>query len=241
MEECAKWVMILQPVEIIADPDFGYRDALYDIKKQIRKTTVSLYDIPMDVDGSLQHILQVSKLDGYGLALAPGRRQTCCLLLNYICQTQSSNIHSNSISFHHRNQRVLLDNITIKNLELFTSSYDHNPSHSLFGVINTTNTAMGARTLSQWIINPTQDKKTLEMRLNHIQSYSEDLTQVSSLESSGLIQELKKLNDIPKLLSTIIYRKPRPTLLAKIRNNLEIILGKSPNTPSVILNNLQKV
>jgi len=54
------------------------------------------------------------------------------LLLNYIKNTQKTDLHNIvRVSLHASKDRVLLDNITIKNLEIFASSYENNEKYSL--------------------------------------------------------------------------------------------------------------
>jgi DNA mismatch repair protein MutS len=67
---------------------------------------------------------------------------TFALLLNYLKNTQKSNLHNIvRVSLHTMKDHVLLDNITIKNLEVFASSYENNERYSLIGVLDNTKTA----------------------------------------------------------------------------------------------------
>jgi len=63
------------------------------------------------------------------------------LLLDYLKQTQQANLQNIfKISYHAKTGMVLMDDITVKNLEIFNSSYEFNENYSLFGVINATKT-----------------------------------------------------------------------------------------------------
>ncbi|NCQ82910.1 hypothetical protein GW750_09305 [bacterium] len=59
------------------------------------------------------------------------------LLLHYLHATQQQDIRVTRIHYQRPHDFVLLDDITIKNLEIFQSSYESSQKYSLFGVINT--------------------------------------------------------------------------------------------------------
>ena len=45
------------------------------------------------------------------------------------------------VGLHMHDQHVLLDEVTMKNLEIFASSYEHSEKYSLIGIIDNTQTA----------------------------------------------------------------------------------------------------
>jgi DNA mismatch repair ATPase MutS len=64
------------------------------------------------------------------------------LLLNYIKHTQKTSLSNIvRIALHSQDNLVLLDDVTIKNLEIFTSSYEGSEKYSLCGILDTTKTA----------------------------------------------------------------------------------------------------
>jgi len=64
------------------------------------------------------------------------------LLLNYLQYTQKSvAVRVVRVALHMHDKEVLLDEVTVKNLELFSSSYEHSEKYSLIGIIDNTQTA----------------------------------------------------------------------------------------------------
>jgi DNA mismatch repair protein MutS len=67
-----------------------------------------------------------------------------------------------------------LDEVTIKNLELLSSSYENSEKYSLLNILDNTQTAGGARLLRYLITNPIKDQKQLQRRLDTIEKYSSE-------------------------------------------------------------------
>jgi DNA mismatch repair protein MutS len=154
--------------------------------------------------------------------------QAIALLLNYIKHTQQhtlTNIYK--ISYHAQLGMVLMDDITIKNLEIFSSSYEANEKYSLIGVIDQTKTTGGARFLRYLLTNPVHTLSVLQERQGHILRYQQHD------HSKTILKALGETFDIHKLLSTILYRKPHPLPFIKLRTTLGLFLN--PNTPSAAL------
>jgi DNA mismatch repair protein MutS len=96
--------------------------------------------------------------------------------LHYIKDTQKDNLKNIiRVSHHTMKDRVLLDEITIKNLEIFSSNYEHNDKYSLAGILDNTKTNAGARLLRTILMNPIKDKTELKKRVNNIEYYIQNL------------------------------------------------------------------
>ncbi len=112
-----------------------------------------------------------------------------------------------------------MDEVTVKNLELFASSYESSTKYSLFGILDMTKTAGGSRLLRHLLANPINIKAELDRRLSKLEAFLEDPMTV------GIHQFLGQFFDIPKLLSLILYRKlnrvPFMKLRAVLRNALQ--------------------
>jgi DNA mismatch repair protein MutS len=109
-----------------------------------------------------------------------------------------------------------MDDITIKNLELFSSSYESSEKYSLIGILDTTKTAGGARYLRYLLTNPIHTLSLLQERQSHIMRYQEHP------HAKELLKQLYETFDIHKLLSTILYRKLTPLPFVKLRTTLGI-------------------
>ncbi|MDR2540509.1 MAG: hypothetical protein LBD11_01695 [Candidatus Peribacteria bacterium] len=165
-----------------------------------------------------------------------GRLQAIALLLNYIKHTQQNaltNVYK--ISYHAQLGMVLMDDITIKNLELFSSSYEANERYSLIGILDQTKTTSGARFLRYVLSNPIHTLPVLQERQNHIARYQEH-------EHAGaMLKKLSDTFDINKLLTTILYRKLSPIPFIKLRTTLGIFFNPELEYSSMMKQELVKL
>ncbi|MEI7558423.1 MAG: hypothetical protein WCJ45_06605 [bacterium] len=68
--------------------------------------------------------------------------ETIALLFSYLTYTQKHALANiTRISFHSQHQFLILDDVTIKNLEILTSTYEGNERYSLFHILDSTQTS----------------------------------------------------------------------------------------------------
>jgi DNA mismatch repair protein MutS len=107
-----------------------------------------------------------------------------------------------------------MDDITMKNLELFSSSYESSEKYSLIGILDKTQTTSGARYLRYLLMNPIHTLPVLQERQKHIIRYQQN-------EQTKLILKLLGESfDTNKLMSTILYKKQNPFPFVKLRSTL---------------------
>ena len=91
--------------------------------------------------------------------------------------------------------------------------------HSLYGVINTTKTAMGARLLYDRLLQPIGDSVEIVSRQQRIGRYVHDMM---------LRMRVRKLmgsvSDLSRMTTKLIYSKPSALRLQNFRTNLETLL-----------------
>lgn len=76
---------------------------------------------------------RIQTIQSFGKALQDGRLYPFALLLHYISYTQKQETMATlRVSFHGDEDYVYLDDTTIKNLEIFASSYESTEKYSLF-------------------------------------------------------------------------------------------------------------
>jgi DNA mismatch repair protein MutS len=199
------------------DADFREKDALATPLQQYLKCLISVYEVPSDPVLFLTNSCQVQTLSSFGQATTEGRLHAIALLLNYIKHTQQhtlTNIYK--ISYHAQLGMVLMDDITMKNLELFSSSYEANEKYSLIGVLDQTKTTGGARYLRYVLSNPMHTLPLLQERQQHIIRYQ------AHPHAKELLKQLNETFDIHKLVSTILYRKLTPLPFVKLRTTLGV-------------------
>ncbi len=211
-----KFLAILNPVEIILDIGLQGKDALQQSIKNYLNSLISIYDIPVDPDKYILEQCKIQTLASFGQALQWWRIWAFALLLHYIKDTQKDNLKNIiRVSHHTMKDRVLLDEITIKNLEIFSSNYEHNDKYSLAGILDNTKTNAGARLLRSILMNPIKDKSELKKRVNNIEYY------IDNLETTKIFHTiLGWALDLQKIVSTILYKKVLPWFFVKLRFTL---------------------
>ncbi|HBB04435.1 TPA: hypothetical protein DCZ39_06150 [Patescibacteria group bacterium] len=153
------------------------------------------------------------------------------LLLYYLNHTQKNFLTNiTKISFHSQDTYLILDEVTIKNLEILSSTYEGSEKYSLLNILDTTQTAGGSRLLRHLITNPIKDLNQINWRLDTIERYLnngnmerlKDGNIYTEWRSKYIHQLLSHVRDIPKLVSIILYKKLLPNTFIKLRATLRI-------------------
>jgi DNA mismatch repair protein MutS len=153
-------------------------------------------------------------LAGFGLegrALAIGAAG--CLLV-YVRETQKSALpHLRGIRCELRDEALLLDAATRRNLEL-DASLSGRPDSTMVGVLDRTATAMGGRELRRWIQRPLRRR---EPRVSRLQAVA---VLVERGAHHGLHTLLRRVGDVERILARVALRSARPRDLAQLRDAL---------------------
>ena len=217
-----RMLLMVAPVECIVDPEFPYMEEVKIRLQQYSKCLLSVYDVPRDPAEYVQHICHIQTTSSYGKALEGGRLWAFALLLHYLQYTQKSiAVRVVRVALHMHEQEVLLDQVTIKNLELFASSYENSEKYSLIGIIDNTQTAGGSRYLRALLTHPIHDVQVLRTRQSHIQYFCDHS------DRQAIYHLLRQVHDIPKMVSTILYKPLNPLSFVKLRSTLAVFLDQT--------------
>ena len=77
--------------------------------------------------------------------------------------------HISGINYFERQGFLVLDSVTVRNLELLESQSDAARSRSLLKIIDHTKTAMGARLLRSWLMRPSVNRGEINARLDAVE------------------------------------------------------------------------
>ncbi|HEY1268306.1 MAG TPA: DNA mismatch repair protein MutS [Candidatus Binatia bacterium] len=114
-------------------------------------------------------------------------------------------------------QYLLLDETTRRNLEL-TADFQGNKKNSLLGVIDRTDTAMGARRLRQWLLYPLLDERAIRSR----QEAVEDLVE-NYRERQELKEILRGVQDLERLGGRTVAGSAQPRDLVAVKECLRAV------------------
>jgi DNA mismatch repair protein MutS len=156
----------------------------------------------------------VHDLEGFGCADKPLAVTAAGALLQYVQETQRAALpHLAGLVTEQRDEAVLMDAATRRNLELETSLARRDEA-TLAGVLDRTSTAMGGRELRRWLGRPLRDVAVLRLRLHAVRSF------IEAGNDRALTDLLTGIGDVERILARIALRSARPRDLAQLRDAL---------------------
>lgn len=169
-------------------------------------------------DSLLRTQLGVNSLDGFGLS---GHEFAVCAAggaAHYINETQKAQAsHLTEITYFESSEFLVLDATTVSNLELVQAT-DDVAAHSLVGVLDETQTGMGARLLRQWILRPSVKLGEIEARLDAV-----DELRSSTIKRDQLRRQLEPMGDLERLCGKVTLGRANARDLIALRLSIEII------------------
>src|SRR5262245_56870183 len=135
-------------------------------------------------------------------------------LLQYARDTQKGALpHLTSLARESRDEALVMDAATRRNLELDTSLAGRDEA-TLAGIIDRTATSMGARELRRWIRRPLRDRDALRARYGAIGAL------IRADRYDGLREALRGIGDVERVLARVALRTARPRDLVALREAL---------------------
>ncbi|NBF41836.1 MAG: DNA mismatch repair protein MutS [Spirochaetes bacterium] len=179
----------------------------------------------------LLELLGVANLKGFGIDDDSEELVPVGVLLDYVEDTARSLIpHIRGVSPYRDSEHVVLDEATQRNLEIVQNMTEGSRRYTLLSVVDYTRTAMGARTLRKWLLNPLKDKTAIEARHDRV-----DALYHSQMLLSNLRDRLGRILDIERLVARVGLDKAHGKDLVAIRNSLEAALDLEGLVPPELL------
>lgn len=141
------------------------------------------------------------------------------VMIEYLKTTQKINLeHINNINIYNVNNYMLIDSNTKRNLELLETMRDKSKKGSLLGILDKTVTSMGGRLIRKWIEQPLIDVKVINNRLDSVGELKDGI-----LIRQELREQLKKVYDIERLSSRIVYGSVNGRDLIALKNTVGVL------------------
>ena len=179
----------------------------------------------------LENHFGVLSLEGFGLAGKPAAAAAAGAILYYIRSTQRGTLdHVDRIGFYERQNCLVLDAVTVRNLELIEPLFAGTDAGvTLFRCMDATATPMGKRLLRTWMLRPSLDPSEINGRLDSVEVQVKD-----TVRREELRRALDGILDLERLLSrvTLETANPRDVLalaasLARIPKVRTVLAGLS--------------
>ena len=169
---------------------------------------------------SLREHYGLLTLDGCGLAGKPLAVGAAGAILHYLKDTQKSALdHLDRPSFYDRSGSMILDAVTVRNLELFESLFATgdrlDKEATLVGVIDRTLTGMGARLLRARLLRPSLDRAEIEARLDAVAELMRE-----TIVRSEVRKHLGEVLDLERLLAKITLGSAGPREMLALGRSL---------------------
>lgn len=148
---------------------------------------------------TLQDKFNVKSLKGFGIEELESGIVAAGALYTYLLQTQKTDLnHITKISRLNNKSYMLLDQSTIRNLELVYPLQTSSGSKTLFDTLNKCYTPMGQRRLRHWILRPLLREEEIQQRLDSV----EELINNKDLKGE-LAEHLNNITDLERVLARL--------------------------------------
>ena len=160
------------------------------------------YAVPL-----LENKLGVLSLEGFGLQGRPAAATAAGAILHYVRSTQRGTLeHVDRIGFYDRQEYLVLDAVTVRNLELVEPLFANTGSEvTLFRALDATLSPMGKRLLRSWMLRPSINVMEISLRLDAVEAGVKEFVAREELRRA-----LEGVLDIERLLSRVTLETANP-------------------------------
>jgi DNA mismatch repair protein MutS len=153
------------------------------------------------------------------LAMSSLALKTLGILCEHLLDTQRCSLnHLKLPSEYKLGDGMVLDEATLRNLELLPDGKTQNLGGTLFEVINRSKSSMGARLLKKWLLKPLIQIEPILERQQMVRAFFED-----QLLLADTREQLKGMPDLERILSKIILGSRNPRDIQALARGLEKI------------------
>jgi DNA mismatch repair protein MutS len=171
-------------------------------------------------DRALRDHFHLLALDGCGLSDRPLAISAAGAILHYLRETQKSALdHLDRPTFYDRSDSMILDAVTVRNLELLEPLFAGESKEStLIHVLDQTCTGMGGRMLRNRLLRPCLQLPEIEARLDALQE-----TLQATIARSEIRKLLAQVLDLERLLAKLTLGTAGPRELLALGRSLALV------------------
>ena len=183
-----------------------------------RRTELEAWIFDRDfTESALREHYRLHSLDGTGLSGHPLATAAAGAILHYLRDTQRSALdHLETPGFQDRRSAMLLDAVTVRNLELVEPLFaGEGPEVTLLHVLDQTATGMGGRLLRQRLLRPSLDAAEINARLEAVEELLRD-----TILRGEIRKALHEVLDLERLLARVTLGRANPRELLALGRSL---------------------
>lgn len=216
----AEELLVLRPREIVVplgfDLDSDVR-AASDIGARV--TTMETWAFGAEAARhALLEQLRTQNLAGFGLEEHVAATCAAGGLVQYLRDTQKADLtHVRGVVFRCATDYLILDTVTLKNLEVIQSA-DGGRGGSLLDEMDRTITSMASRLLRSWLLRPLVSLEPIQNRLDAVEEFAFRTT-----ERAKLRETLKAVHDIERLVARVALGTVGPRDMVALKQSITAI------------------
>ena len=198
----------LSPAELLIEDSIDHPDIL--TRNGVRRRPVWEFE-PETAQRLLTQQFDTKDLQGFGCAHLSLAIAAAGCLLQYARETQRTALpHIRALAHERREDSVVLDAATRRNLELDTN-LNGGGEHTLMWVLDKTRSAMGSRQLRRWLNRPLCNRLILDQRQQAIKAL------LCDYQFEQLRNALQPIGDVERILARVALRSARPRDLTRLQ------------------------
>jgi len=208
-----------EPKEVLLDKKHENSELAKAIKQNLPRVHLSFVEkdfFSKDVFEGYEENLKI--LERHGERFKEGLKATAGILRYVELYQPHLSDKLSPPEFYFPEEFLFLDESTKRNLELLRNLWDGSEKYSLFWVLDSTVTPMGARLLKEWIVYPLQDIEKIHKRLETVEFFVENWELREELR-----KVLRKISDLERLSVKCSLRLAKPKELATLRGALRVL------------------
>lgn len=190
---------------------------------------------PLEWDGARQQILDEACFSQEGAYAAleshfgpgwaerfrlqerPLSARACGAALSYLHRSHLDALgHLSEIRLYSGSEYMVLDDLTLRNLEILRNMRDRSRRGTLIDLMGATRTPMGARTLSRWLQMPQLSLAEISRRLDAVEELARD-----AVLRESLAEGLRGVHDLERLISRVSCGAANPKELLMLKEALQ--------------------
>ncbi|MDD3246915.1 MAG: DNA mismatch repair protein MutS [Methanosarcina sp.] len=211
----------MHPAECILPPSlYGNSELVARLRDQtiVQEFAPEIFG-PEEAGEHLKSHFGVATLEGMGCEKLEFAVYSAWAALEYAKTTQMRDLaHINTLRTYSNTEFMVLDSITLRNLEIVKNVREGGDENSLYRTLNFTQTPMGSRILKKWLLKPLLSVEKINLRLDAVEELAK-----TPLLRYDIRDWLSDVRDIERLVGRIVYGNASARDLVALKKSMDVV------------------